>query len=184
MEEYLNIIYEYYPRDVFVSDLAYSDTPERTRFFELLEKLKASNQTFKEMCKSLSDGLKTSTLDYSFAGQDPCSTAIFHIPSIYHVARFQQCVVNISGLVKYYCIYMTNPSPRDNTFAKKIEDEDQLAFLRNVNSYIEEYYPDYKPFPEDWINKNVEHVYSLSVLKDYDNYATYFECLMSSNILY
>jgi hypothetical protein len=49
MKDYLDIIYELYPKDIYASDLNYPHTPQNIKQWELIETSRKNNQYFEDM---------------------------------------------------------------------------------------------------------------------------------------
>lgn len=68
----------------------------------------------------------------------------------------------------------------DNNFEEGL-DKYQIEFVNeNVTPLIKMHYPNYRELPGEYLFKTVPEVYSS---KKYDAYATYFECLITNDLL-
>lgn len=181
MEHLLNIIYYYYPQNMYPSDLKYSYTPEITRFYERQESMQKEHDIFKKLCADLEKSIGLSTLDYSFAG-DCCRKAFSYIPKSYGITRFDQCVVSMSGMVNLYSIYLTKyyPDANHTTLEHTLIDEDKRKLIDDIVNIVKKYYPNFEPFPMEYYAKEVPLIFAL---QRYNELATYYECLMTAHIL-
>ncbi|WP_295653493.1 hypothetical protein [uncultured Mucilaginibacter sp.] len=182
IEEYFKLVYNYYPKNLFVSDLGYPYTEEMARYFKLESRAKENNGSFKKTIESLSLEFNCLVMDNSFCGAfDLSYRAIFYIPKNLNITRFTRCVINIGVLAKYYCVYLTQAYANGkNTFYDRTVNENEQGFVNKVSLIIQENFPDYRPFPIEKSNVKIPNIYSA---KRPGEFATLFECLMTDYIL-
>jgi hypothetical protein len=187
MEEYLDLIYKYYPKDIHTSDLKYPYTPENVLQWKLIEdvlKNEKENNYFEDMSETLAKSLNCiAHEDFSFRGgiSDLSRTCMLYLPNNPYHEEYPCCVINVSIIVKYYSIYFTKFTGAPiNTLKRGNLSPVQKSLVDNkISRIIKTYYNGYQPFPMKYFNEPVLHVYSA---KNYDEYATYFECLITDSL--
>lgn len=183
MEKYLDIIYHYYPKNIYASDLNYSYTPEITRLFKLLERTRQDDQTFEELKSKFSKEFNQVLIDHSLSGVFCLSfMSDLYISNDWDINFYKLCAFNISVVSNYYCVYLTQINYQGaNTLQTGPTTENERTFIDYVEKRILEFYPDYIPFPMENFNEKVPGVYSGG--RNPLEYATYFECLVTNHIL-
>ena len=182
MKDYLDIIYELYPKDIYASDLNYPYTPENIKQWELIETSRKNNQYFEDMTTMLAKQLNCEGhQDFSLRGIfDLSRKAILFLPKNSHTVDYPCCVIDVSIVSNYYCIYFTKfTGVPINTLKQGSVNEAQIAFDDHISRIIKMHYPGYEPFPMEYFNEPVPYVFSAV---NYDQYATYFECLITTDI--
>jgi hypothetical protein len=182
MEEYLEIIYLHYPKNIYVSDLAYATTVENIRFWELVNVSRQNSQEFEGLSEFVGKRYNSYVMNRSLCGLfDLSYKLVFAIPKNYGIENYTQCVLNIGVLAKYYSIYLTQNYDRgQNSLKIGAEKINEKEIISQLEDYIEGFYPGYKPFPMEYYHETVPRVYSSK--RPLEN-ATYFECLMTDHIL-
>ena len=181
MKEYLNIIYDLYPKDIYPSDLNYPYTPENIKQWGLIEEERKSNEYFEDMVTMLAKFLNCENhQDCSLRGVfDLSRKAILYLPKNSKTIDYPCCVINISIVSKYYCVYFSKGTGFPINTLKQGPNETQKLFEENISRIIKTHYSGYIPFPMESFNERVPHVYSAV---NHDQYATYFECLMTTDL--
>lgn len=182
MDKYIELIYKYYPKNLFPSDLAYSYTPEVTRKFKLHDELiSSSSNNFSKVCKDLNLLTDCCILDYSFIGHDLSWHTDFYAPDEYQCPSPNTCGLYISAVCDYYCVYFSN---RDHDIIPYLKanspTEGQRKLSDPVQKIIKLHFPNHRPIPLGWLDKEVPGVISSCHSREYDDLATYFECLITS----
>ena len=184
MKEYLDTIYKYFPKDLHTSSLKYADTPEIKRQWELIEHSRKNDGHFSQMANTLVKHLNCSAYqDLSLRGIfDLSRKAVLYLPNNHFNEEYPCCVINVSIIAKYYSIYFTKFTGIPiNTLKTGLVSSAQKSLADNmISRIIRTYYPGYKPFPMEHFDEVVPQVYSAI---NYNDSATYFECLITNDIL-
>jgi hypothetical protein len=185
--EFTDIVYRYYPKDIYVSDPRYPSTPENVRQWNLIEdarKNKEDNTHYENMITELNHYLNCSSYeDFSLRGAfDLCRKSVLHLPKNLHHIDYPYCVICISIVTKFYYIYFTKFAGTPiNTLHNDPITEIQRSLINNlISRIIKNHYKDYQIFPNELIDEHVPNIYSS---KNYDQFATYFECLMTDDVI-
>ena len=183
MKEYLDLIYGLYPANMDPGEFKYSYTKEVSNLWALINRAREENHTFNEMISEVYKELNcVSSQDFSLRGiPDLCRKSLLKLPIDQRNQKFPFCVVNIGVVVKYYFVYFTTfHGGPINTFNKPVSQYQQDMIDEQIVPIIKKYYPDYEGFPMQFIDERVPDVYSF---KECDVNATYFECLLTNDIL-
>lgn len=184
MTEYLDTIYKYFPINLHTSNLKYVYTPEIIRQWELIEHSRKNNGHFSQMADTLVKHLNCSSYqDLSLRGIfDLSRKAVLYLPLNHFNEEYPCCVINVSVIAKCYSIYFTKFTGIPiNTLRTGLVSSAQKSLVDSMISHvIRTYYPGYKPFPMEFIDELIPLVYSAI---NYNDNATYFECLMTNDIL-
>lgn len=177
------MIYCLYPVNIDPGDIEYSYTQKIENLWELIFRAREENHAFTEMIAEIHKDLNCiSSRDFSLRGiPDLCRKSLLRLPLEQENQQFPFCVVNIGVLVKYYFIYFTTfHGGPINTFNKPVSQYQQEMIDQHIVPIIKKYYPDYVEFPIQFIDERVPDVYSF---RNCDEFATYFECLLTNDIL-
>ena len=183
MKEYLDLIYSLFPVNIYPSDIKSPYTKEILNQWELIDRARGDESTFKEMSNTIYQELNcVNSMDFSLRGIfDLCRKVILFLPIDNRNEEFPYCVVNISVVAKYYCVYFTKfYGTPVHTLNRPISKHQQDMIDHHIVPIIKKYYPGYEEFPMEYFNEKVPNVYS-SI--NFDEYATYFECLLTDDIL-
>ena len=116
--------------------------------------------------------------DFSLRG-DLCRKGMLFLPKNHYNEDYPCCVVCVSVLANFYCIYFTKfTGVPINTLNKGITKAQSLI-ADKISRIIKSYYKGFQYFPMEYFNELVPHVYSSN---GDDRYATYFDCLMTDDI--
>lgn len=186
MNEYLDTIYSLYPKDIHPSDLNYSSTPENIKQWDIIEAARSdheSNRYFEEFTKALVLRLNCQNAqEFSFRGTfDLCRKAVLFLPNNYHHEEYPCCVINVSIVSKFYSVYFTKfTGVPINTLANGfVNDAQKKLYDGLISIIIKSYYAGYQLFPMEYFKEKVPHILSS---KNYNQNATYFDCLMTDDI--
>jgi hypothetical protein len=186
MIEYLETIYQYYPKGIDTSDLKYPHSPENLRQWALIEderRNEKSSQHFGNMAEVLVKYLNCSAYeDFSLRGVfDLCRKAVLYLPNNFYNEEFPCCVVNVSVVSNFYSIYFTKFAsiPINTLQTDEITDSQKSLIDHFISPIIKTFFNGYKQFPMEYFNEQVPGIYSS---KNYGQYATYFECLLTDDV--
>jgi hypothetical protein len=182
MQKYINTIYNYYPKDLAPTDPRYPFTIEMQNFFKLQEIAGRDNKIFEKLLATITDELKVPTMDYSLRGVFNLSySGTFHIPESFEIINFKKCVFIISLISKYYCIYLTQiHESENNTLANGPTARNEKKLIDYIAQIVQSSFPEYQTFPMKYFKEKVSGIYSA---KRPFEYATFFECLITDQIL-
>ena len=179
MTEHLNTIYKYFPKDIHPSDLNYINTPECKLQWELIENSRNNDHLFLEMCHHLTDKLNFKSFqDMSLQGIfDLSGKAVFYLPDTSEMG-YPCCIINVIIIAPLYAVYFSAFSGGANNTLNKtpVEAKHQSLIDGSIALIINDYFPNYKPFPMDFYSEEIPGIRSA---KRYNKYATYFECLLT-----
>jgi|GEM_PF-1508782 len=182
MREHLPLIYSLYPVNISPSDLNYSNTREISNFFQVAAGAEENEGIFKEMSLAIYNDLKcVNMMDFSLRGIfDLCRKVVLALPLDAINEEFPFCMVNISVIAKYYCIYFTKLRGQPvHTLNSPVSQHQQDMIENQIVPIIKKFYPDYVEFPMQYFDEKVPGIHSSS---KFNEYATYFECLVTKDI--
>lgn len=182
MHQYLDLIYQYYPKDVPVSDPKYVYTEEITRHFKKANQAGANNDLFLQLTNDIEKEFNIPVCDWSLRGLfDFSYTGIFPIPEKWQIKNYTRCVYSISILARYYCVYLTQSYESGiNTLEKDIYTAEEHLFINQVTNVIKNHYPEFEPIPNNAFYEEVPGVYSD---RRFDKLATFFDCLITDRLV-
>lgn len=179
-EEFLDIIYKYYPKDIFPSDPLYIETPEYLARLSLQKELIGQTDKIDKFNKLKDEiGKDQGALvdDRSLSGGDLCYQGVFWLEQPIGMYKVNRCAFNISAIVDLYSVYMTNGSYYTLNGLMALEE---ITLYKHISKFIEQSYPELSVFPMDLFHTRVPNVLSR---KRYNDYATYYECLVTDHYL-
>jgi hypothetical protein len=162
--------------------MGYSYTSECIRQWEFIESSRENTAHFENMTKMLSEQLHCENYqDFSLRGVfDLCRKSILFLPVNSSNTEYPCCVINVSVIAKYYSIYFSKFSGvPTNTLKSGPVNEAQKSMEQHISKIVKSYYPGYDPFPLKSIDEIVPEIFS-SI--NNEQYATYFECLVTNDI--
>jgi hypothetical protein len=169
------IIYRYYPVEISSSDLKYGETEQAQNRWNKIEQLRDDTAKFHKLLDKLKLQVNPTAMEraiqLSYVGE-------FSLPRRIGYVKLETCVFIISGIVNLFTVYLRSDFTRQNTI-EGVHSQEELDIVNCVSKVIKEVYPDYEPFPMDFFHTRVPGV---DASLRYNDYATYFECLMSENI--
>ncbi|MGK9127190.1 hypothetical protein M1D52_02215 [Olivibacter sp. SA151] len=174
-EEYQKIIYRYYAVEIPRSDLNYDKTEQSKNYWEKVEQCSNDMARFDRLKEKVASVLEVNVLELKVGLS---YVAEFYLPQRIGPGKLEACVFIISGITNLFSVYLRSEITRLNTLSG-IQSQEERDIINQVSELIKEIYPEYEPFPMDLYHTRVPGV---AANLRYNDYATYYECLLIDHI--
>lgn len=174
-QKYLETIYKYFAQDINRGDEKYQQTPESKNYFRKVEENRKDTVLFDRLQENIATERNANVLvrniDINYVAQ-------FYLPEKIGYQKFEACVFVVSGITNLFSVYLLSDITKATTL-EGIRSNEELEIINTVSTQIQLVYKDYEPFDMDFYNTRVPGVFANL---RYNDYATYYECLLTDHL--
>jgi hypothetical protein len=173
-QKYLDAIYKFYPKDIYPGNKEYLDSPEYAALLDLQELCLKNTERFDTLRENIAKERKVNVMERA----NYSHIAHFYLPEKIGYAKLESCTIIISEMLNVFSVYLKSEI-RNMTTLEGIRSKEEFEMINSVTEHVTSIYPEYEPFDMDFYNTRVPGVMANP---RYNDYATYYECLISDHI--
>lgn len=171
-QKYLDIIYKFYKKDLDPGDNEYLYSSEYKAYLALQEQCREDTKRFDQLLEEIGKDLDVDILPRFISTS---YVALFYMVEGIGFAKYKRCIIIISGMTNVFSVYLGNDN-RSETTLMAIRSREELDLINRVTEHVKKIYPEYEPFDMNYYYTRVPGVHAMH---RYNDYATYYECLLA-----